>query len=528
MRLFISYARVDKPYCLQIVNLLEAHEVWYDQRLYAGQQWWKEILRRLDWCEGFVYLLSPDSVQSEYCQKEFEIALQLGRHIFPVLIHPQTELPVQLNDMQYVDMTKGRTSESVKELLNAIYYAERYIDERQEKVASIAPKDVQPPVTNPATLIGEIARAMENSHADRAVYLIQQAISQNIQSRFINLPRLLEEAKADLERQTYLRKAEHDYRQIIELVKRPRTRQFGCEAFTAFRDEFPDYDPDNIRQYCPDLPPVTRSIIEREAPQEVAPPPPLPERFTLPLLEWVHIPGGAIKMKRSGVAHDDKNGTRMVDEFFISKYPVTNAQYTAFIEDMEGYANPKWWQFTDEARRWHDEHKSPRPSQFKGDERPRDNVNWYEAVAFCNWLSHRLFLPVTLPTEWEWIRAARGDDERLFPWGDKMDVERCNTSESKIKMTTSVTRFVKGVSPFGVYDMVGNVWEWCLNTESHDTQLDCDSETRRAVQGGSYLGKAERAQISFGYYINPRTAFGNIGFRVMYSLKRSKRNGRHD
>ena len=96
MRLFVSYARVDKPYCIQIIEMLDVHEVWYDQRLYAGQQWWKEILRRLDWCEGFIYLLSPESVASEYCRREFELALNLGRHIFPVLIHPdgsEEEIP---------------------------------------------------------------------------------------------------------------------------------------------------------------------------------------------------------------------------------------------------------------------------------------------------------------------------------------------------------------------------------------------------------------------------------------------------
>ncbi len=61
MRLFLSYARVDKPYAIQVVNMLDIHEIWYDQRLYAGQDWWREILRRLDWCDGFIYLLSPDS-----------------------------------------------------------------------------------------------------------------------------------------------------------------------------------------------------------------------------------------------------------------------------------------------------------------------------------------------------------------------------------------------------------------------------------------------------------------------------------
>ena len=83
MRLFVSYARVDKPSCIQVVDTLDVHETWYDQRLYAGQDWWKEILRRLDWCEGFIYLLSPDSVNSEVCRKEYELAKSLGTPHFP-------------------------------------------------------------------------------------------------------------------------------------------------------------------------------------------------------------------------------------------------------------------------------------------------------------------------------------------------------------------------------------------------------------------------------------------------------------
>src|SRR5687767_1204245 len=125
MRLFISYARVDKPYSAHIIETLDVHETWLDQRLYAGQHWWKEILRRLDWCEGLIYLLSPDSIASEYCRKEFELAKNLGRHIFPVLIRENTEIPDWLEEYQYADLTKGINPEGQRILLNSITLAER-------------------------------------------------------------------------------------------------------------------------------------------------------------------------------------------------------------------------------------------------------------------------------------------------------------------------------------------------------------------------------------------------------------------
>ena len=125
MKIFVSYARVDKPYCIRIIETLHAHEVWYDQRLYAGQDWWKEILRRLDWCEVFIYLLSPDSVASLYCRRELEIALRLKRDVIPVLINRETVLPENMKDWQYVDLCDNLTVENIAQLLNAILLVER-------------------------------------------------------------------------------------------------------------------------------------------------------------------------------------------------------------------------------------------------------------------------------------------------------------------------------------------------------------------------------------------------------------------
>ncbi len=97
MKLFVSYARVDKKYCDQIVALLDIHDVWHDQRLQIGQKWWDEIVRRLHWCEGYIYLLScgiggfgvlPPRIRNR--------AQSLNKPIFPVLIQRGTEIPAQL------------------------------------------------------------------------------------------------------------------------------------------------------------------------------------------------------------------------------------------------------------------------------------------------------------------------------------------------------------------------------------------------------------------------------------------------
>jgi formylglycine-generating enzyme required for sulfatase activity len=521
MRLFVSYARVDKPYCIQIVDTLDIHEIWFDQRLYAGQHWWKEILRRLDWCEGFVYLLSPDSIASEYCQKEFELALSLGRHIFPVLIRENTPIPTMLLEMQYADLSKGITPEAVKILLNSILLAERERGKQPisaTQVSSISSEEIKPPTVNPATVISVAAAAMEKGQFDQAVFLLKQANENGFKSRFIKLDALLAEAVAALERQTYLREAEREYKQIIELIKHTRTRKLGLEAFWEFRKIYPDYDPDSIAKTYGD----SRSTVSlngsngngtHKSPSDMI------SDFTLPMLDWCDVPAGMVM-----VDEPDKDGGLQrrafyVDSFRMSKYPVTNAQYQVFLDDASGYANVGWWAYSSHAHNWRVANPKSKPSRFSGEERPREMVNWYDALAFCYWLRAQTGLPITLPTGKQWQRAARGDDTRLYPWGDSFDKNHCNTRESELKMTTLVMRYPEGVSPFGVFDMAGNVWEWCLDGKGdEDSQLDITSNQERAVFGGSFVSVCQRSQISFHYYLNPQSFYASIGFRLIYGI----------
>ncbi len=508
MRLFVSYARVDKPFCVQVVNTLDVHETWYDQRLYAGQHWWKEILRRLDWCEGFIYLISTESLDSEYCRREFELARKLGRHIFPVLIQNGVVLPPELAELQYADFSKGITPDAVKTLLNAIYLAEHTQAEsqnghRQSPEQIIAPEEIRLPEKEPAALIGAAAAAMEKNQFDQAVYLLRQAKSNNFTSQFIDLDVLLKEAEAELARQTYLREAEREYRQIAELVKYRRTRRLGCKAFQAFSQSYPDYDPDNLASICSKTPPLLPSML---LPRKAEP------AFELPMLDWCEIPAGNVLMENT----PGRQQTVYIDAFHISKYPITNAQYQVFLDEKDGYADAVWWDFSPHARAWRAAHPESRASKFKGDERPREMVNWFDAMAFTRWLSARMEATITLPSEGQWVRAARGDDRRVYPWGDKFDKDRCNTLESKLKMTTMVVRYPDGVSPYGVYDMAGNVWEWCLNTKAdRSTTPEITSNDERVVHGGSYLGPAQRARISFCYYLKPKVFYASIGFRIV-------------
>lgn len=492
MKLFISYARVDKPYCSQIVDTIDVHEVWYDQRLHAGQQWWTEIERRLNWCEGLVYLLSPDSVRSEYCQRELAIARSLGKHILPILIHAATTIPSELVNYQYADLSRGLTADAVKLLLNSIYIVERsgqpaYVSEPSMQVSSSSPllSMSSMPEVEPESIIDTIAEAMEGHEYDRAVFLLKQLKSAGQTWSYINLEAVLHEAETALEQQAYIREAEREYQPIVALIRRSRTREIGLQAFMEFHNHFPDYDPENIT--------TTYAITK------------------FPMLEWCDIPAGEVTLD-----HETKRRTYMVNAYQISQYPVTNAQYQVFIEAKGGYENPVWWDFSPHASLWRQNNPEALRPKFGWGSHPRANVCWYEAVAFCRWLSHVMSLNIKLPTEPQWQRAAQGDDDRLFPWGNRFDRNRCNSKENKLRMTTPVKHYETGASPFNVYDMAGNVWEWCSNTDPTLTHHhDKHEDASRAVRGGSFISSMQRLSNNFRYYLKPEYRYATIGFRVI-------------
>ena len=143
----------------------------------------------------------------------------------------------------------------------------------------LKPENMRAPQTDPAQVVGVAATAMENGDYDKAIFLLKQAKSSGYISRFINLDKILEEAETALERQTHMREAERDYRQIAELVRHKSTHRLGCEALTAFFIDFPDYDPENLKAIC-------------QSNADTLTLPPIIRKTKLPSIEWCEIPEG--------------------------------------------------------------------------------------------------------------------------------------------------------------------------------------------------------------------------------------------
>ncbi|MBZ0306898.1 MAG: SUMF1/EgtB/PvdO family nonheme iron enzyme, partial [Anaerolineae bacterium] len=131
----------------------------------------------------------------------------------------------------------------------------------------------------------------------------------------------------------------------------------------------------------------------------------------LPDIEWIEIPTGYFtfggRKTRVRTVYDSELPERKLrlPTFHIARYPVTWLQYQAFVESLDGYANEEWWKYSDHARQWRKDNPTSRQTRFNHPGYPRVQITWYEAVAFCQWLSARLHEKITLPTEQQWEKA---------------------------------------------------------------------------------------------------------------------------
>ncbi len=231
----------------------------------------------------------------------------------------------------------------------------------------------------------------------------------------------------------------------------------------------------------------------------------------LPDIEWVDIPDDG-EWVYQAAKHPPLPAYR------ISRYPITYAQFQAFV-DASDFDDDGWWKgIPPEQEAYERNYRTRAISEqaFQYANHPREVVSWYQAVAFCAWLSDKVGYEVRLPTEAEWEKAARGTDERVYPYGNTFDAHKGNTYETGIGQTSAVGLFPHGASPYGVLDMSGNVWEWCLNKYDAPEQIEVDdSGDDRVARGGSWYFDLDFARAAFRYYYHPVFRYDYLGFRVV-------------
>jgi hypothetical protein len=501
VRIVIIHHEHDRPYCVSVVKMIDYYTIWFYQKHEQGETRWKEMQSRIAWCDGALFLISEKALASADCLRELEVARAKRKPIIPVLVDRSVHIPDELNLTKYVDLSSGLTVQAVHDLMRALYVAEHAVMPPAPVNAgsSFAP---QTAAEQPRVNIEMIVKVLENGEYAYAIELIDELKARGESSKFIKLDQLRELAQSALDRQREQQQMEQEYRNIYHLIKANVTRQIGIEAFQRFHQRYPDYDPDGLTAYI--NPPINKPISLLERLNQLS--------AKVPLLEWREVPGGYVRI-RTG----ESGAQNYVESFLMTRYPITNLQYNMFIKASNGYCDPHWWDFAPEAREWRESAPKPKPPKFGGAERPRETVNWYDARAFCNWLGYVFGAPITLPTLRQRQRAIMGDDDRVFPWGSNFDPARCNTAESGLRMTTVVNRYPNGVSQYDIYDLVGNTWEWCLDTVEPPASSAGD-KYHVVIHGGSFLSKANRAHVTRSMSVPPLSQYGSIGFRAVALL----------
>jgi formylglycine-generating enzyme required for sulfatase activity len=239
--------------------------------------------------------------------------------------------------------------------------------------------------------------------------------------------------------------------------------------------------------------------------------------------EWCEVSAGEFLF-------GDEKQAIYLPSFYIAKYPITYAQFQVFAEAKDGIKDDRWWAGLAE------QHKILFEQSWKIANHPRENVNWYQVVAFCRWLSARLgsayevdevaAWPIRLPTEAEWEKTARGTDGRIYPWGDQFDGKKCNVSQGIMSLfmfngkTTPVDNYPNGASLYGTLDMSGNVREWCLSewTNPYNHQLvkltRLDHGNKRVQRSSSWGDNQYNACVTYRDFSIAGFTPTYVGFRV--------------
>ncbi|HEV7671466.1 MAG TPA: SUMF1/EgtB/PvdO family nonheme iron enzyme [Thermoanaerobaculia bacterium] len=248
------------------------------------------------------------------------------------------------------------------------------------------------------------------------------------------------------------------------------------------------------------------------------------EVMTVDGLEFLKVKAGRFFMgsnEKDAQASENERPQHEVDlpEFRVARYPVTVAQYREYLR----------------ARGLGDETES-----LDGDANaPAVGVNWYQAIAFCDWLTLRWHQSgrlesgwrVGLPSEAEWEKAARGHDARLYPWGTEVETERANFVATGIGSASTVGCFPDGASPFACEEMSGNVWEWTRSLWGRSWQvpdfaypydlkdgredLNAPGEVLRILRGGSYINESRDIRCSSRTGLPSESRNDGVGFRVV-------------
>jgi len=240
------------------------------------------------------------------------------------------------------------------------------------------------------------------------------------------------------------------------------------------------------------------ATVMEEAPEEAKPEPSAESVANMIMVSAGHFWMGSSLKETKNESEKPRHRVYM-PTFYIDKYPVTNQEYREFLKETE-YPDPLFWA----------------DPQFNNPMQPVVGVSWNDAVEYAKWANKRL------PTEAEWEKAAKGEDNLFYPWGNEFKDGMSNV-DYVMAQTSQVEEFSSGASPYGCIDMIGNVWEWC--SDWFDEKYYATSPPKnpqgpkkgktRVIRGSAWDTISFNARNAFRFFADPETKNQTIGFRCV-------------
>ncbi len=523
MNLFISYSRDDKAWTDEFWHKLrdENHDMWIDQRLVGANTWWATILEHIEACDCFLIIVTPHALDSVFCQAELDYALALNKPVLPLMLKPCDSLAV-LGEIPYVDISGDiAMDQALLRVIRALHEINLHLESgkysaRQAERSPIPrPEPGQPEHSLAVFAVAEEAAAEGNLMQAKILY--QQIADAHPDGLGVAAQKRLSEIYFQENRaHSHPQAVRQTPKSDAEYQSEALSERLSQTEISAMLPQIQPAPPPNIQRLLdtitnPNVMPAERASIGDELAALGDPRPGVGLRKDgLPDIDWVEIPAGEF------IYQDGEPFT--VPTFYIARYPVTWLQFQAFIDDPDGYANREWW------RALMHREVAPVDARWAIANRPRERVSWYQAIAFSRWLSAKLGYDISLPTEQQWEKAARGTDGCIYPWGYGYVSGYANINETYkdyrvgaayLGQTTAVGIYPQSMSPYGILDMCGNIWEWCMTEYLSQKNHNLSNTNTRTVRGGSFIDGLHFSRTDVRLPCVPGFLDSSVGFRLV-------------
>jgi formylglycine-generating enzyme required for sulfatase activity len=535
IKVFLSYSRKDdalrEEFSAHLSSLTNQNliEPWHDRKIDAGTEWAKEIDQNLEEAEIIVLLVSADFINSRYCYSN-EMKQALAKHaaktaqVIPVIIRTCDWQSSLLGVLQAIPrdgraVASGRDQygrdtpwlQVVQEIGDAAKQirARRMAEFRMQQQAEAVRRfrsEVEEAYHDggfsPAAQ-GFLQKQWQGLGLDAAV---AQEILHTIPANLTEYSQILTDELAGRQE---LQPAQQKY--LLKLQKSLEISEAKAEELSQYVLAKPALEQVATVEKSENSPKSPIILSDQQQSAQFL----LEDLGNQVSLEMVHIPGGSFLMGSlpgKGEGYERPQHRVTVPGFWMGKYPVTQAQWRSIAalppEQIELDASP---------------------SRFKGDNKPVDQVSWLQAIEFYQRLSKKTGNQYRLPSEAEWEYACRSGTTTDFCFGDTLTPEMANHNGA-VGETTAVGIYLPNA--FGLYDMHGNVWEWCQD-DWHDSYQEAPIDGSvwaddsnpvnfpKILRGGSLFLNPNSCCSAYRGGGNSVNYLDSVGFRVVYAPART-------